>query len=294
MLIKAQSLATDMVFLDLEDAVAPAAKVQARTYVVAALTQGEWGSRIRSVRINSVGTTWALRDVITVVEGAGQNLDTIMLPKCSSSAQVHWLDQTLTMLESSLALRTGSIGIEVQIEDAEGLTNVDEIAAASTRTQALHFGPGDFQASMGIPTTALGRSFETGGGDPLHHVLGRILVAARTHGLQALDGPHPAIKDLDGLAAASARVAAMGYDGKWVLHPHQVDVVNAAFTPEQADFDRACHVVEAYALVTSVQGGATGAVMLDGEMVDEATRAMAVVVMHKGAAAGLTRSGSTD
>jgi citrate lyase subunit beta/citryl-CoA lyase len=147
---------------------------------------------------------------------------------------------------------------------------------------------------MGIPTTALGRSSATGGGDPLHHVLGRILVAARAHGLQALDGPHPAIKDLDGLAAASARAAAMGYDGKWVLHPDQVDVVNDAFTPEQADFDRACRVLEAYDHVTSAEGGATGAVLLDGEMVDEATRAMALVVMRKGTAAGLTWSGSTD
>jgi citrate lyase subunit beta/citryl-CoA lyase len=288
MLRKAQGLSVDMVFLDLEDAVAPPAKEAARHQVVAALNEGSWAGRVVSVRINDATTPWALDDLTTVVRGAGAILDSVMLPKCSEPAQVHWLDRSLSMLEASSGVEPGSIAIELQIEDAAGLTAIDAICAASARTVALHFGPGDFQASLGIASTALGTLDPAYPGDPLHHVLGRILVAGRAQGLQVLDGPHPAIHDLEGLRASARRVAAMGYDGKWVLHPAQIDTVNEAFTPALEQYERAERVLDAYAHATSTEGGARGAVMLDGEMVDEATRKMALVTAARGRAAGLS------
>ncbi len=290
MIAKAQTLASDMFFLDLEDAVAPSAKVDARQAVAHALIEGDWGTRIRSVRVNAFGTPWCADDVATVVQLAGAHLDTVMLPKCSSPDQVVWLDGALTELESSLGLDSGAIGIEVQIEDAKGLTYVDAISAASARTQALHFGPGDFQASMGMPSVSLGQLNPDYPGDVLHHVYGRLLVSARAHDLQVLDGPYLAIKDLDGLSAAAKRVAAMGFDGKWVLHPDQIDVVNETFSPSQEQFDRAELILDAYDYYLSDAGGARGAAMLEGEMIDEASRAMALVVTARGRVAGMTRT----
>ncbi|HCK79747.1 MAG TPA: CoA ester lyase [Actinobacteria bacterium] len=293
MILKAQSLTSDMVFLDLEDAVAPAAKAEARDRVTEALVQGQWGQRIRSVRINAVGTPWGLSDLVSVMEGAGEHLDTIMLPKVSTPAHVHWADASLTMLEQSLGLPVGTVGVEIQIEDAKGLTEVDAIASASPRNRALHFGPGDFQASMGIPSVAFGRLSDAYPGDPMHHVFGRLLVAARAHGLQVLDGPFLAIKDIDGLRASAQRAGAMGLDGKWVLHPDQVETVNAVFTPTQEEFDRAERILVAYEAAISPSGGARGAVLLDDEMIDEASRAMALVVTARGRAAGLTAHGGS-
>jgi citrate lyase subunit beta/citryl-CoA lyase len=290
MIAKAQTLASDMFFLDLEDAVAPSAKVDARQAVARALIEGDWGTRIRSVRVNAFGTPWCADDVATVVQLAGAHLDTVMLPKCSSPDQVVWLDGALTEHESSLGLDSGAIGIEVQIEDAKGLTYVDAISAASARTQALHFGPGDFQASMGMPSVSLGQLNPDYPGDVLHHVYGRLLVSARAHDLQVLDGPYLAIKDLDGLSAAAKRVAAMGFDGKWVLHPDQIDVVNETFSPSQEQFDRAELILDAYDYYLSDAGGARGAAMLEGEMIDEASRAMALVVTARGRVAGMTRT----
>ena len=290
MLERAQSLASDMFFLDLEDAVAASAKESARQPVVEALVHGDWGDRIRSVRINAAGTAWALHDLVAIVEGAGEHLDTVMLPKCSSPAHVEWLDLSLTMLEKAVGLTSGSIGIEIQIEDARGLIAVEAIAGASSRTRALHFGPGDFSASMGMPTLSLGILTADHPGDPLHHVFGRLLVAARAFDLQVLDGPFLGIHDIEGLVASARRVAAMGYDGKWVLHPSQVEPVNAVFTPSQSEFDRAEDVLDAYAHATSEAGGARGALMLGDEMIDEASRAMALVLTSRGRAAGLTRS----
>jgi citrate lyase subunit beta/citryl-CoA lyase len=290
MIAKAQTLTSDMFFLDLEDAVAPSAKVDARQAVARALIEGDWGTRIRSVRVNAFGTPWCADDVATVVQLAGAHLDTVMLPKCSSPDQVVWLDGALTELESSLGLDGGAIGIEVQIEDAKGLTYVDAISAASARTQALHFGPGDFQASMGMPSVSLGQLNPDYPGDVLHHVYGRLLVSARAHDLQVLDGPYLAIKDLDGLSAAAKRVAAMGFDGKWVLHPDQIDVVNETFSPSQEQFDRAELILDAYDYYLSDAGGARGAAMLEGEMIDEASRAMALVVTARGRVAGMTRT----
>jgi citrate lyase subunit beta / citryl-CoA lyase len=288
-LAKAQTLDVDEVFLDLEDAVAPAQKADARATVAAALRAGDWGSKVRAVRINDATTGWAYRDVVDIVEQAGEFLDVIILPKVARPEHLTWLDLLLGQVEQAMALPAGRIGIEAQIEDAAGLVAVDEIAAASPRLEALVFGPADFMASLGM------RSLEIGaqpagyqGGDAFHYPHLRILVAARARGLQAVDGPYAAIHDAEGLRRNAASVAALGYDGKWVLHPDQVEIVNAEFSPAQADYDRAELILEAYEYATTVQG--QGAAMLGGEMIDEASRKLAMVAAARGRAAGLPRT----
>jgi citrate lyase subunit beta/citryl-CoA lyase len=287
-LAKARGLAADEIFLDLEDAVAPAAKDEARLAAAAALAEGGWGGRVMAVRVNDAGTAWAYRDVIAVVEGAGAALDVIILPKVSGPGQVIWLDLLLGQLEQATGLPAGRIGIEAQIEDAAGLAAVDQIAAASPRLQALVFGPADFMASLGMRSLQAGAQPAGYTGDAYHYPLLRMLVAARAHGLAALDGPYLAIGDTDGLRRAAASTAALGYDGKWVLHPGQVEVVNEAFSPRQEEYDRAELILEAYEYYTTVQR--RGAAMLGGEMIDEASRKMALVAAARGRAAGLRRS----
>lgn len=293
MLDKARGLNVDEVFMDLEDAVAPIAKEEARKNIVAALNEGGYEGKIVSVRVNDWTTHWAHADVVEVVTGAGAHIDSIMLPKTQSADQVQVLDRLLTELETSLGLPLGGIAIEAQIEDALGLVNVNEIAQSSARMSALIFGPADFMASIGMKSLVVGEQppgYDQG--DAYHYVLMRILIAARAFGLDAIDGPYLAIKDVDGLRKVAQRSAALGFDGKWVLHPDQVDVVNEVFSPTQADFDRAEAILEAYEHATSAEGGAKGAVMLGDEMIDEASRKMALVISAKGRAAGMTRNKS--
>ncbi|OLE25015.1 MAG: CoA ester lyase, partial [Actinobacteria bacterium 13_1_20CM_3_71_11] len=226
MLDKAQGLPVDQVFLDLEDAVAPLAKPDARKNIVAALTDGDWTGKARVVRVNDLTTPWTYQDVIELVEGAGADLDAIMLPKVQEAAHVQWLDLTLTQLEKALGLPVGGIGIEAQIENARGLVNVDAIAAASPRVETIIFGPADFMASINMRSLAVGALIPDYPGDPYHYILMRILMAARTHDLQAIDGPFLQIRDLDGFREVAKRSAALGFDGKWVLHPGQIDAAN--------------------------------------------------------------------
>jgi len=288
-LAKARELPVDEVFLDLEDAVAPAEKEQSRAAVIQALRDGGWGSRTRAVRVNDVRTGWAYRDVVDIVEQAGQWLDAIVLPKVTGPLDIAWLDLLLSQIEQATGLAAGKIAIEAQIEDAAGLAAADSIAAASGRLEALVFGPADFMASLGMRSLSVGaQPAGYAAGDAFHYAHMRILVAARSHGLQAIDGPYAAISDLAGLTASAAHAAAIGYDGKWVLHPAQVDAVNAEFSPSQADYDRAEMIIEAYDYYTNVQG--RGAAMLDGEMIDEASRKLALVSAARGRAAGLRRS----
>jgi citrate lyase subunit beta / citryl-CoA lyase len=294
MLEKARGLPADQVFLDLEDAVAPLAKPEARKNVVAALNEGGWQGRTRVVRINDATTPWAYRDVIEIVEGAGANLDCVMLPKVQSAEHVAWLDLTLGQLESSLGLPAGRIGIEAQIETARGLVNVDAIAAASPRTETIIFGPADFMASINMRSFTVGALHPDYPGDPFHYVLMRILVAARTHDLQAIDGPYLQIRDVDGFRAVARRSAALGFDGKWVLHPGQIEAANEMYSPAQEDYDRAERMLDAYDHATSDAGGRVGAVMLGDEMIDEASRKMALVIAAKGRAAGMTRAADQD
>ena len=286
---KARGLPADEVFLDLEDAVAPAAKDAARGNVVAALNGGGWGGKLMAVRVNDATTRWAYRDVAEVVTAAGRGLDVIVLPKVTGPGHVTWLDLLLGQIEQDTGDEAGRIGIEAQIEDARGLASVDEIAAASPRLRALVFGPADFMASIGMRSQRVGAQ-PAGyvGSDAYHYPLLRILVAARAHGLAAVDGPYLAIGDLGGLAEAAASTAALGYDGKWVLHPTQIDVVNRAFSPSQDDYERAELVLDAYRYYTTEHH--RGAVMLGDEMIDEASRKLALVTAAQGRAAGLRRT----
>ncbi|NYH80079.1 citrate lyase subunit beta/citryl-CoA lyase [Actinopolyspora biskrensis] len=291
MIEKARGLVVDQFFLDLEDAVAPLVKAEARGEVVGALNAGGWGDKIRTVRVNALDTEWTYRDVVDVVEGAGGSLDTLMLPKVSGADQVRWLDLTLCQLEKALGLPASSIGIEAQIEDAKGLAEVDSIAASSARLEALVFGPADFMASINMPSLVVGEQppgYDVG--DAYHYVLMRLLTAARANGLQAVDGPYLQIRDQEGLRRVAGRSAALGLDGKWVLHPAQVEEVNGIFSPNQRDYDRAENILDAYAWYTSEEGGRRGAAMLGDEMIDEASRKMALVVAGKGRAAGLRRT----
>jgi citrate lyase subunit beta/citryl-CoA lyase len=286
---KARGLPADEFFLDLEDAVAPQAKQEARANAVAALNAGGWADRIRVVRVNDVMTPYAYRDVIEVVEGAGANLDCLMLPKVSSPDHVVWLDLLLTQVERAAGLPVGRIGIEAQIEDARGLTRVDEIAASSPRLEALVFGPGDLMASINMKTLVVGE--QPPGytdGDAYHYILMRILLAARAHDLQAIDGPYFNVRDVDAFARAARRSAALGFDGKWVLHPAQIEAGNAVYSPSQEDYDHAELILDAYDHATRVEG--RGAAMLGDEMIDEASRKMALVIAAKGRAAGLERT----
>lgn len=260
-------LDVDQVMLDLEDGVAATAKDGARAGAVEALRAWAWRAPTVSVRVNGWATPWTHRDVIDLVAGAGGRLDTVVLPKVAGAAHVQALDLLLTQLERLHGLPVGRIGIEALIEDAGALTRADEIAAASPRLEALHVGPGDLMASLGLASLSVGALPDGYPGDPLHHAYARILVAARTRGLQAVDGPFVAVRDPAGFRAAARRAAALGYDGKWVLHPAQVEAGNAEFTPSDATLARAEAMVAAAsrAALTGV-----GAVMLGEEMVDEA------------------------
>jgi citrate lyase subunit beta/citryl-CoA lyase len=278
-LAKARDLPVDEVMLDLEDSVAPAAKPAARALAVAALRAGGFAAPLVAVRVNGAGTPWAYRDVIEVVEGAPGAVSTLILPKVSETAAVVWLDVLLGQLEQELGLGSGQIGIEAQIEDAAGLAAVEAIAAAAPRLVSLVFGPADFMASVGMRSLTVGGQPEGYAFDAHHYPLMRMLVAAKSRGLQAIDGPYAKIHDADGLRAAADSVAALGYDGKWVLHPAQVDIVNAAFTPSPDDHARAVRILSAYEAATSVDR--RGAVMLDGEMIDEASRKLAQAIVAR-------------
>lgn len=291
MIDKARSLPVDQVFLDLEDACAPLAKPDARKTIVAALNEGGFGDKVRVVRVNDWTTHWTYRDVVEVVEGAGANLDAIMLPKVQSAEQVVMLDTLMTQIEKTMGYEVGRIAIEAQIENAKGLIAVDAIAKASPRVETIIFGPADFMASINMKSLVVGEQppgYDVG--DAYHHILMSILMAARANDKQAIDGPYLAIRDVDGFRRVAGRSAALGFDGKWVLHPGQIDAANEVFSPRQEDYDHAENILDAYAWFTSHAGGARGAAMLGDEMIDEASRKMALVIAGKGRAGGMTRT----
>ncbi len=291
MLDKARGLKSDQLFMDLEDAVAPLAKADARKNIVQALNEGGYEDKIRAVRVNDWTTQWTYTDVIEIVEGAGANLDCIMLPKVQTADQVVALDLLLTQLERTNGLEVGRLGIEAQIENAMGLININAIAAASPRIESIIFGPADFMASINMKSLVVGEQppgYDTG--DAYHHILMSILMAARAYNKQAIDGPYLGIKDLEGFRRVAGRSAALGFDGKWALHPDQIELANEVFSPKQEDYDHAEMILDAYDWATSSAGGAKGAVMLGDEMIDEASRKMALVVSAKGRAAGMART----
>jgi citrate lyase subunit beta/citryl-CoA lyase len=281
MLAKAPGLAVDMVFADLEDAVAPLEKAAARPRAAAAIRDLDWGDRIVCVRVNAWDTQWTYADVIEVVGSAGERLDEVMLPKVQSPAEVAALDLLLAQVERAHGMALGHVGIEVQIETARGLEAAAAICAASPRVEAVILGPVDMSASLELP--------DIDGSAVPDDVLVRLLVAGRAAGVQVIDGPCTRIRDLDALRAQCERSRRLGYDGKWVLHPDQVDIVNTAFSPDQAAFDRAVALLAAYGDATTT-GDRRGAVMFGDEMIDEASRKVAAKLVERGRRAGLTPS----
>lgn len=289
MLEKSKGLGADAVFLDLEDAVAEDAKASARDNVVAALREGGWAAPTVTVRVNGWASSHTHADVAAVLAGAGAAVDCLVLPKASDPSHVQALHLLVSQLERAHGLEEGRIGVEVQVEDAAGLLNVAGLAAAP-RVESLVLGPADLMADLGMRSLAVGEQPDGyAPGDAHHHSLMSILVAARAHGVQAVDGPYPAVRDVDGFRRQARRSAALGYDGKWVLHPDQVDACNEVFSPTQEQYERAADVLDALAWHASAAGGARGAAVLGEEMVDAASGAMARRLVAAGEAAGLRR-----
>jgi citrate lyase subunit beta / citryl-CoA lyase len=287
-LAKAPTVAADMTFLDLEDAVAPNEKVAARAKVVEAIVKQDWDDRVLCVRVNAWDTAWTYNDVIEVVSGAGPRLDEVMLPKVQSAAEVVALDLLLTQIERNSGLPIGHVGIEAQIETARGLINVEEICAASPRLETIIFGPADFAASIEMPVLTGGVAIPEYPGDHFHYVFSKILMAGRANGLQVIDGPFLKVRDQDALREFAMRTRMLGYDGKWALTPDQAIVLNEVFSPTQEQFDHAWDILEAYRVATEEEH--KGSVMFGDEMIDEASRKMATKFLSRGERAGLTRS----
>jgi len=265
MLRKGAESAADHVFCDLEDAVAPSAKVEARDKIAWALNNLDWGRKTRCVRVNDVTTEWCHDDIITVVTKAGNNLDTIMLTKPFNAADVMFLDRMLLQLEKKLKLER-RIGIEVLIEEVQALQNVEEISRCSERLECLIFGMGDYSGSQGIDTRDIGASGSYPG-DIFHYARFRITMAARAAGLDAVDGPFANFRDEDGFRGEASRAKSLGMVGKWAIHPSQIAPALEIFSPSQREVDRARAMETAY---RDAEARGLGAVQVNGVMVDVA------------------------
>jgi citrate lyase subunit beta/citryl-CoA lyase len=279
---KAADSNADYVFLDLEDAVSPADKLQARKNIIEALHDIDWRARGKtiSLRINSLDTHYMYRDVVDVVEQAGDRLDTILIPKVGVAADVYMVDAMLTQIETAKGY-DNRIGIEALIEITLGMANVDAIATSSPRMEAMHFGVADYAASCRARTTNIGGVNPDYPGDQWHHGLSRMLVACRAYGLRAIDGPFGDFNDADGYLEAARRGAAMGYEGKWAIHPSQIDLANDVFSPPAAEVDRANRILVA---LDEAAAQGRGAAQLDGRMIDAASARMAENVVNTDAA----------
>ena len=280
----------DYVFLDLEDAVAPADKEQARAYVIAGLLEHDWkgGGRGKTicVRVNGIDTHYMYRDVVDVVEQAGHKLDIVLVPKVGVPADVYLVDALLTQIEAARRI-PHRIGIEVLIETALGLANVEAIAQASRRLEAMHFGVADLAASLRARTVSIGGLNPEYPGDQWHGALVRIVTACRAYGLRAIDGPYGDFKDPEGFRAAARRAAALGYEGKWAIHPSQIALANEVFTPPAAEVERARRIL--VALDDAARAG-RGAAQLDGRMIDAASARMAQNIVQIAAAMSLANT----
>ncbi|MGI9353372.1 MAG: HpcH/HpaI aldolase/citrate lyase family protein [Rhizobiaceae bacterium] len=289
---KAANSAVDVVFLDLEDAVAPDEKEQARKNVIEAINDIDWGSKAISVRINGLDTHYMYRDVVDVMEKAGEKLDLIMIPKVGTASDVYAVDLLVTQIEDAMGYGK-RIGFEHIIETALGMMNVNEIAAASPRNESLHFGVADYAASVRARTTVIGgvnenyavltdqkegEDRETHWGDMWHHALSKMIIAARANGLRPLDGPFGDFSDPDGYRAAAKRAATMGCEGKWAIHPSQIDLANEIMSPGEDEIDRARRILEAMA---QAEKEGKGAVSLDSRLIDYASIRQAEVLVAK-------------
>jgi citrate lyase subunit beta/citryl-CoA lyase len=275
---KALDSTADYIFLDLEDAVAPGDKEQARRNVIQALQDHDWRGRGKTicVRINGIDTHYMYRDVVDVVEQAGARLDTILIPKVGVPADVYLVDALLTQIEAAKGI-PHRIGIDVLIETTLGMANVEAIAQSSRRLEAMHFGVADYAASCRARTVVIGGLNPDYPGDQWHAALSRMLVACRAYGLRPIDGPFGDFKDPDGYRLAAKRAAALGYEGKWAIHPSQIALANEVFSPPPAEVDRAKRILAA--LDEAAREG-RGAAQLDGRMIDAASARMAQNVVQ--------------
>lgn len=291
---KAAQSPADVVFLDLEDAVAPDDKAAARKNIIKALSELDWGKRTVSVRINGLDTHYMYRDVIEIVEQAGERLDLIMIPKVGTAADVYAVDMLVSQVEAAIG-RKKRIGFELIIETALGMANIDAIAGASPRNESLHFGVADYAASTQARTTGIGGPNPMYGvltdpdaagerayhwGDMWHYAIARLVIAARANGLRALDGPFGDIKDVEGYKAQARRSAALGCEGKWAIHPTQIDLANELYAPSAEEVEKANRILAAMA---QAQKEGRGAVTLDGRLIDIASIRQAENMVRKAA-----------
>ena len=289
---KAAASAADVVFLDLEDAVAPDDKVQARKNIIQALNDIDWGAKTLSVRINGLDTHYMYRDVVDIIEQGGERLDLFMIPKVGNAADVYAVDMLVTQCEDAVG-RKKRIGFEHIIETALGMANVDAIAAASKRNESLHFGVADYAASTKARTTVIGgpnplygvltdpeegRKRDYHWGDMWHYAVSRMVVAARANGLRPIDGPFGDFKDPDGFTAQANRAACLGCEGKWAIHPSQIALANEVNSPSEAEVTKAKRIIEA---MEQAQKEGKGAVALDGRLIDIASIKQAEVMVKK-------------
>jgi len=282
MFARAAASGADLVFLDLEDACAPAEREAARAKAAAALRELDWGRTVRAIRMNGVQTRWAYGDVIEVVSAAREALDVIIVPKVRAARDVWWVDVLLSQLEETLGLAK-RVGLEVLIEETDGLQNVAEIARASDRLEAIIFGVGDFSASQGARVDTNFDPYVDYPGDMWHYARARVVVAARAAGIDAIDAPFPNYRDPAAYRVACERAAAMGYVGKWAIHPSQIALCNEVYTPSAAEVTKATRIMEAMA--QAARDG-RGAVSLDGRLIDYASIRMAEALLKKADAIG--------
>lgn len=289
---KASRSNADVIFLDLEDAVAPDEKEQARKNIIQALNDIDWGDKTMSIRVNGLDTHYMYRDVVDIVEQAGERLDLIMIPKVGTAADVYAIDMLVTQIEDARGYKR-RIGFEHIIETALGMQNVHEIAAASRRNESLHFGVADYAASTRARTTIIGGvnpdyavltdPAHDGGrdvhwGDMWHYAIARMVVAARANGLRPIDGPFGDFTDKDGYRAAAGRAAVLGCEGKWAIHPSQIELANEVMSPSDSEVTKAKRILEAMA---EAEAAGKGAVSLDGRLIDYASIRQAEVLVDK-------------
>jgi citrate lyase subunit beta/citryl-CoA lyase len=278
---KAARSGADLVFLDLEDACAPTVKESARAIAVGALTGCDWGRTVRAVRVNGIETPWCSGDIIEVVTGAREALDVLIVPKARAARDVWWVDVLLTQLETRLGL-TKRIGLEVLIEEAEGLSKAAEIARASDRLEAIIFGAGDLSASFRARVDGNFDPVSEYPGDFWHFARVQVLAAARAAGIDAIDAPYPAYQDPDGYRRAAVHASLLGFDGKWAIHPDQVAIANEVFAPTAQEIQEARQSLETY---RSSEAEGIGAIGRDGKLVDAAHMRLAANVLLKAALA---------
>ena len=275
---KALSSAADYVFLDLEDAVSPNDKISARANIIKALNEMNWreNGKTISVRINSLDTHYMYSDLVEIVEQAGENIDTILVPKAGTGSDVYMVDCLLTQIETNKKLKN-KIGIECLIETALGMSNIKEIAKSSERLEALHFGVADYAASLRARTVVIGGLNPDYPGDQWHHGLSELVMTCRAYGLRAIDGPFGDFNDPDAYVAAAKRGAAIGIEGKWAIHPSQIDLANEVYTPPESEVSHAKQIL--IALDEAAKEG-RGAAQLNGRMIDAASAKMAENIVN--------------